>query len=222
MAFGNANYEKGFKKKNYFKLADGSQIFRILPPVGDLAAKGVWSRYYSVHFGYKNMAGKLRTFLSTEQKNQKTKMIEVPDPALDRINDLKAKLEGARAAGNQPLVAKLNALVGQKGTYNVDRNHHMNVIELTTGKVGVLKLRHKAKLALDEEIKRLKKEDNCDPLSVDNGRFFTFTRTGTSNETNFKVVEYKEKREVAPGVKADFPFVHKATADMEADCADLD
>lgn len=227
MAFGKANYEKGFKKKNYFNLADGTQVFRILPPCGKLEKEGAWSRYYSVHFGYKNLAGKLRTFLSPEKTTGKgaDRVVEIRDAALDRITELKAQYDIAKSANNQPLMARLAGLVGMKGVYNIDRNHHVNALELTTGKIGVLKMRHKCKTELDLEILRLKKEDNCDPLSSENGRCFNFTRTGTGNETNFKVTEYKVKKEVlVEGVttKVDCTFVHKLTPEMENDCADLD
>jgi hypothetical protein len=66
----------------------------------------------------------------------------------------------------------------------------MNAIDLQ-GNIGILKLRHKAKLALDAEIAKLRKK-NIDPLGLENRRFFVFTRTGTANETSFKVEVYKK------------------------------
>jgi hypothetical protein len=207
------NGESKFKKKNRYKLEDGDVVFRILPPPDyETRGDGVWSKYISVHFGYKNMEGKARPFASPLVKNNKTKMIEVPDAALDRLNDLKAKLEKARAEKNGPLEAKLKTLVGFGGVYSVDNNHHMNVIGLD-GNIGVLKLRYKAKLALDEEIARLRKE-NVNPLSFDDGRFFVFTRTGTNNDTAFKVSVYTEKLDI-PGVgKVEKPVVHKVTQEI--------
>ena len=219
MKFGSAKYgdKQEFKKKVYFKLKDGDQVFRILPPMGDLAEKGVWSRFYSVHFGYKNTEGKLRTFVSPLVRNNKTKMIEVPDAALDRINDLKAKLEEAKASGNAPMVAKLNTLVGFKGVYSADNNHHMNVMDLN-GTIGVLKIRHRAKLALDAEIKKLRSE-GCDPLSVEDGRFFVFNRNGMSLDTAFKVTVHKERIDV-PGVgRVERDVISKLTPEMLQRCS---
>src|SRR5271165_6262676 len=108
--FGKAKF--GGNKRNYWKLKDGNAIFRILPPMGDLMEDGRWSVYYKIHYGYKNSAGKMRTFESPEVMNRKTKMIEVRDAALDRINSLKAELEAAKAAKNEELVKRLTALVG--------------------------------------------------------------------------------------------------------------
>lgn len=229
MKTGTANYgTSGYKKKNHFKLKDGDSIFRILPPLGDLAEKGVWSRFYAVHFGYKNAEGKFRTFVSPEvskyDKETKTRTIEVRDAALDRLNDLKEKLEDAKAKNNGPLSTKLNTLVGFKGVYSLDKNHHMNVVALD-GTIGELKIRHKAKLALDTEINKLRSQ-GIDPLSLDNGRFFVFTRTGNGNDTGFKVTVYTEELDV-PGVGlVSRPIVSKVGADilgrLDSEAFDLD
>lgn len=226
MKTGKANYEKTqYKKKNRFNQEDGDVIFRILPPLGDLADKGIWSRFHSVHFGYKNTEGKLRPFTSPLVKNNKTREVEVRDAALDRLNDLKTKLDQAKIEGNAPLVARLNVLVGpNKAIYNIDNGHHMNVIDLQ-GNIGTLKIRHKAKILLDAEIKKLR-DEGVDPLSLEDGRFFIFTRNGRSNETSFKVSVYTEKLDIAGVGKVERPVVHKLTPDilarLETEASDLD
>lgn len=195
MKIGKASY--GYVKKNYYKLKDGESVFRILPPLGDLAEEGKWSFFWNVHYGYKNTKGQLRAFQSPLVKNRKSKMIEVADPALDRINALKAEFEKAKLAKNGPLIEKLDKLVGQKGQYNLDNNHYLNVVD-QQGNIGVLKIRHRAKLALDATIKRLR-EQGVDPLSVDNGRFFVFRRSGMGLDTSFQVDVLTQKRNI-PGV----------------------
>jgi len=206
MKIGNAKYGGGFTKKTYFKLGDGESVFRILPPLGDLAEAGRWSVFYNVHYGYKNTQGKMRAFQSPLVKNRKTKMIEVPDAAAERIQLLMAKLEEAKKNKNESRVKELLTLVGgTKSLYNLDSHHYMNVIDLD-GKIGILKIRHRAKLALDAEIERLRKE-GVDPLSVDNGRFFVFRRTGTALETTFQVTVYQESQVIA-GQKVKVEKVH--------------
>lgn len=208
--------ESTFKKKNHYDLKDGDVIAAILPqPKGKNAEyEGAWSKYHSVHFGYKNTEGKFRPFESPLVKNNKTKMVEVPDAALDRINQFKAALEKAKVEGNAALVAKLNILVGQKGTYNVDNNHHMNVV-LLDGSIGELKIRYKAKLELDREIKRLR-DEGVEPLSFEDGRLFRFSRSGTGSDTSFKVTVYTETHDV-PGLgKVEKQVSHKVTPQMLA------
>lgn len=208
----------GYKKKNYFKMKDGDVIFRILPPYSEinkaypqlgLPDNNAWAKFHSIHFGYKNSEGKIRPFESPQEKN-KEKEITVRDAALDRLNELKEKLDTLRKDANSDpkMVGKLNALVGMKGIYSIDNNHHMNVVDLQ-GNVGTLKIRHKAKLALDIEIKKLE-DDGVDPLSLTDGRFFVFSRSGMSNETGFKVVVYEEKIEVPGFGKMSKPLSHKA------------
>lgn len=184
MKIGKASYGGG-NKKTYFKMKDGDNVYRILPPLGELADKGIWSVFYNVHYGYKNSEGKLRPFQSSLIKNYKTKMIEAPDAALARIEKLKAQLAEAKASGNTALVQKLNEFVGPKGSFNLDNNHYVNAID-AQGNIGILKIRHRAKQALDVVIKRLR-EKGIDPLSVDSGRFFVITRSGMGLDTTFQV-----------------------------------
>lgn len=206
MKLGTARY--GGQKKQYFKLKEGASSFRILPPLGDLADEGIWSMYYRVHYGYTNAAGKSRPFESSLVKNNKTKMIEVPDAAVERLDKLKAKLEEAQKAGNKKVSEELLKLVGgQKSRYNLDNNHYMNVVD-SQGNIGILKLRHTAKKALDLVIRELR-DKNIDPLSVDNGRFFTFTRTGMGRETSFAVKVTTRTITVADVGEVEQAIVHK-------------
>ena|ERR1700722_7388551 len=213
MEIGTSNDNKGgFKKKNRFRQEAGDVIFRILPPFGRLAQRGVWSKFHAVHFGYKTTEGKHRPFESPLEK--KGKVVLVEDAALNRINTLKEQLEKAMAENNAPLVAKLRTLVGLKGVYNMDSNHHMNVIDLQ-GNIGEFGIRYKAKLLLDAEIEKLKAK-GCDPRSVDDGRFFVFHRTGQGPETSFKVSIYTEEVDVPGYGKMERPVVHKLTPEIIA------
>lgn len=211
MKIGKAKF--GFTQKKYFKLKDGESTFRILPPLGDLADEGRWSMFYKVHYGYKNTSGKLRVFQSSLVTNRKTKMVEVPDAADQRIKDLRAKLEEAKASGNKAVVERLGKLVsGAKPMYNVDSNHYLNVID-TQGNIGVLKIRHRAKVALDVQIKKLR-EKGTDPLSVDNGRFFIFTRSGAGIDTSFAVEVKQEKLQVDGVGEVSRETVHKLSDEL--------
>ncbi len=195
---GKAKFGGDFVKRKYWKLKDGESVYRILPPIGDLADDGKWSQFYNVHYGYKNSKGEMRVFQSPLVKNRKTKMVESPDAALERIEKLKAEFEKAKATGNKAAVDRLLDLVaGQKAQYNLDNNHYVNAMD-TQGNIGILKLRHRAKVALDVTIAELRSK-GTDPLSVENGRFFVFKRSGTGLDTNFKV-DVKKKKFTVDGV----------------------
>jgi hypothetical protein len=209
---GNAKYGGDYVKKKYAKLKDGEAVFRILPPIGDLAEKGIWSQFYSIHYGYKNSQDKMRPFVSPLVKNRQTKMIEQPDAALDFINKGKAELDKAKASGNAALAEALNKKFGPKGQFNLDSNHYVNAID-TQGNIVILKMRHRAKLALDATIKRLR-EAGVDPLSVNDGRFFVFRRSGTGLDTTYQVDILKEKISV-PGVgNVEKEVIHALTPEL--------
>ena len=194
MQIGKASFSNNtqYKKTEIFKLGDGEFVCAILPPVGSLAKSGKWSQHYAVHFGYKNSEGKMKVFQSSLVKN-KDRMVTTPDPALDRINSLKAQLEQAKKDGNIDLMKRLEEFVGMKGQFNLDSNHHLNAITLD-GKIGVLKLRHRAKMALDETIKVLLGK-GIDPFS----RYFSFRRSGRGLDTTFQVNVYQKTINV-PGI----------------------
>jgi hypothetical protein len=179
-------------KRTFSKLKDGDVTFRILPPMGYLKKDGRWSQYCSIHYGYKNSANQMRTFESPLVKN-KEKMVVVQDAALERIEALLAKLEEAKKTKNKDLETQLLKLVGgQKSRYNLDKNHYMNVVDLQ-GNISILKIRHKAKLALDAAIKKLRDQGvQGGGLAPDNGRFFTFSRSGSGRDTIYQVTVYEK------------------------------
>jgi hypothetical protein len=212
MKIGKAKYGGDYVKRKYWKLKDGEAVFRILPPLGDLADDGKWSVFYNVHYGYQNSQKQMRVFQSPLVKNRKTKMIEVPDAALERIEKLKAEYEKAKRNGPPDLLERLDKLVGPKGQFNLDNNHYVNAID-TQGNIGILKLRHRAKLALDATIKRLR-ETGTDPLSAENGRFFVFRRSGNGLDTTFQVEILKEKITVEKVGPVEREIVHVLTDDI--------
>lgn len=215
-----------YTKKKQFKIKDGDNVYRILPSLGFGGKKpnGRWTEFYNIHFGYKNSAGKMRVFQSPLVKNRDTKMIEKPDAALERIEKLKSELEKAKAAKNKALVDRLAPLIsGQKPMYNMDNNHHCNAIN-ENGEIGILKLRHKAKLALDAVIKQLRAK-GIEPLGGDSGRFFVINRTGTGLETTFTVT-VKKRTVTIEGQEFEQDIVHKLTpeiiARLESEAGELD
>lgn len=214
--FGKAKF--GGKGRNWFKIKDGSNgPYRILPPMGDLSEDGRWSAFYRIHYGYKNSEGKMRTFQSPLIQNRKTKMVESPDAALDFITKLKVKLDDAKKAGNTELANKIMELVGgKKSRYNLDSNHYLNVVDLQNN-IGILKIRHRCKLALDAEIKKLR-DNGTDPLDPETGRFFTFHRSGMGMDTVYSVSVYKEKLNVKDVGEVERDITHQITDEIARRC----
>lgn len=218
---GKAKFGGEFVKRKYWKLKDGESVFRILPPLGDLADSGRWSQFYNVHYGYKNTKGQMRVFQSPLVKNRKTKMVEAPDAALERIEKLKTQETAAKQAGNREVADKLGALLQQ---YNLDNNHYVNAMD-QQGNIGILKIRHRAKLALDATIKNLR-DQGVEPLDAETGRFFKFNRSGTGLETTFQVSVLQAKRDIEGVGTVYQDVVHVLTPEilgrLEKEAAQLD
>jgi len=195
---GRNSASSNFTQAKTVKLKDGDQIYRILPAIGDLADANIWHVFYGVHWGYKTTDGKKKPFASPEKKDHKVKpaVVVIPDAAKDRLNMLKGKLEEAKKSGNQAIINKLQPLVGfgKDTVYNLDSNHHMNAID-ASGNIVVLKIKHKCFVQLEALIKKLEASGTY-PLSLDDGRYFVFTRTGMGNDTGFAVNVLQEDVEV--------------------------
>jgi hypothetical protein len=211
MKIGKPKYGGEFVPTKYWKLKDGESTFRILPPIGELADDGIWSMFYRVHYGYRNSFGKMRVFQSSLVTDRASKMVTVPDAAVERIDKLKAELEKAKSSGHAMSIAKLKELLQQ---YNLDSNHYVNAMDLQ-GNIGVLKLRHRAKQALDATIKKLNGA-GIDPLSPEEGLFLTFTRSGMGLDTTFQV-SVAQREENIPGVgKVKRDMYHTLTPEIIA------
>jgi len=209
MSFGTANYDGGSQKKR-FKIKDGDNVYRILPPWGSLSEKGHWSKYYNVVWGYKNAKGDNRPFNDCRVTNYKTKMVEVESAAYVRSAKIKAALEDlkTRAKAGEAIDPSLIEKTDKMSqTYNIEGKHYINVVNLQ-GDIGVLKLGVKGKQLLEEEIKKLTAK-GVDPLSLDNGRYFNIFRSGSGRNTVYQVTQYKEQRVIEGGEIAEFPKIHK-------------
>lgn len=214
MKFGTGKIGFGSKKK-YFRLVNGENVYRIIPPFGPMADSNTWAVYNKVHFGYYGLpnpkTGKayMRAFVSPEVKNFKNNMIEVVDPANERIRQLKEALSQAKERGDTEASKQI---VGLLKRYNLDSKWHVNAVNLQ-GEIGLLKIPHKAYKALEAEIVTLRQQ-GIDPLSPENGRFFVFKRTGEGFETQYSVNVYKQKIEVQGLGLVEKDIPHVLTQDL--------
>lgn len=189
MKFGSPD-KKQTAKKNYFSIKKGTQVFRILPPLGDLADRGIWNRYYAVHFGYKTTEGYMRPFCSPEVVNRKTKMVEVRDAAKDYIDSLlKAKTTLLSKLEQSPedsvVKAQLAKTESLLSTFNLEKRYYVNAMD-QNGNIGLLKLKTREKNALDAAREQIKQEEDVDPIGVV-GAYLTFTKHGDGRDSSVLV-----------------------------------
>lgn len=189
MEIGKANYGGGLKRK--FKIEDGDNVYRILPPLGSAAQKGIWNVYIAVEWGYKGTDGKNRPFQDCRVTNRQG-MVEVESPAHLFREKLKAKKKQIVEAFKQGKateedVKKINELLKR---YNLNKKYYLNVINLK-GEIGLLPVGYKAMQGIKAVIKEFEKQ-GIDPLSVENGRFINIHRSGKGLDTMYQVTPYKE------------------------------
>ena len=209
MEIGKANYGGGETKKR-FKIVDGDNIYRILPPMGSLAKAGRWSQYWSVVWGYTNAQNKSVPFSDCRVTNFRTKMVEVESDAYLKAERIKAMLAGMKEAikrGEQVNEKEMERAEKLVEKYNIDNKHYINAVNLKC-EIGLLKIGAKAKQLIEEEIKKLMSK-GIDPLSIDNGRYFNIFRSGKGFNTVYQVTIYKEQRQMENGEIAEFAKVHK-------------
>jgi hypothetical protein len=206
MKLGKPKYEQNNKNYFAFKKDQNTFILRVLPPMGELADAGKWSVYHRVEFGYKTSDGKLKPFLSPRVVNFKG-MVEVESESHKRREGLKAQAEQAKQSGDSATEERCKTLLRQ---YNQDAKHYMNVVDLQ-GNVGLFKIGHRGYQALKAEIDRLRSE-GVDPIGVENGRYFVFSRSGKGRDTIYTVTEYKQKQQMTgpdgQTIVVDAPFPH--------------
>jgi hypothetical protein len=201
MEIGKAKYAS--KNKEFFKIKDGDNVFRILPPLGSLAKAGRWSEFYKVIWGFSDSSKKRKPFISPYVKNFKTQMVEVPCAATEMIFKLKDDMNNASAAikelkaNGQEIpealtqkYTELTELVGRSGRFNIDSKHYLNVMT-QDGKIGLLKLAGRGMTALRSLFERLEAQ-GIDPTGIDNGRFVVINRSGMGLDTTYDVKELKQ------------------------------
>jgi hypothetical protein len=203
MKIGKASYSAGGNRKEIFKIKDGDNVYRPLPPLGDLADSNRWSMYYRVCWGYKDKSGKNRPFLSPREVNFRTKMVDVDCAAFNRSMRLKDEYQNAvkeakdQSKAGKPLTdaqkEQLENMKNKMMTYNIDSKHYINAMDLE-GRIGLLKLGARAMTGLRGLGKKLESE-GVDICGLQ-GRYVNINRSGTGLDTTYQVFEYKANVEV--------------------------
>jgi hypothetical protein len=245
MAFSKPNYSgsKKFKTTRSLK-EDEKLVVRILPPMGSLGEKGVWSVFHKQHFGYGIPSFTDPTkiipqpFYCPERMDYRTKTVTQACPECDEIRLQKEKLEVEKAEGTKkglsPEAIKLgtSALANWTRKHNLDAKHYINV-KLQDGTFTTLKIPFKAKKALDSLVNDLlnptqKGKKPVDPIDADQGVWFEISRTGKALQTEYRVavvndvVEVEIEGEVMTVEKVKLaPLTEADARQAEESCFDL-
>jgi hypothetical protein len=233
--FGKASTGGGTRTR-HFRLADGSNHYRIAPAYGTLAASGKWFRFIKQHWGYKsvgndtNPAGFPRLFICPEDVDYKSKMVKKSCGECSLISNTAAKVanrESQLKEGGKS-EAEIDTILGvQKEwlkAHNLDKKYIV-LAKNDKNEWGILWLPYKAKEALDNRRKTIQAEEGFDILDADEGAWVNFTRTGQGFKTNYGCDIVSEVIALENGKKAKQPKQEALTdADFDAivaECPDL-
>lgn len=195
--FGKPKYG-GNTFKQPLKLKEGKLRVRIMPPMHSLAEDGVWHIFHGTHFGYKGVNPKdpskpqFRTFRCIQEKDFRSGVLKQGCPECDLIDEYKqvgAQQEAQARAKTEPrpyteeeIAEMLSGVNGWLQEHNCDRKQWLNV-KTEAGEFNALQIPHKTFKLLDAQIKKVMSEEGIDPLDVEQGVWFDFTRTGKKIET---------------------------------------
>lgn len=231
--FGKPKYGKetaNFTK--FFKLKDGSNVYRIIPPIKSQEVTGRWAIYHGVHFGYEGVSrkepgkGQIRTFKCVQEKNYQGMILAVC-PECEAIQGYKEKLDSRinslKQAGKsaeeiaQMTVAYTSFLSSHRGDYK----WYINVMN-QAGEFGVLLISNKLKKQLETAIGEVQAQD-IDPIDVNQGVWFNFKRVGKGFDVPDTLEVVREPIPGMPGatkVKLAALSAEQCNAAL-AQCADL-
>ena len=185
--FGKSRYDSGSTYKKRQTLKPGSNVRRVLPAFGSLAASGKWSQWVSQHFGWnglnKNNPDKPqpRPFQCVFQKNYKTQIVLCECDACTEIEVKKAELEAleaslkAKKASQKQLDIELQPLKTWLKDHNKDNKHYLNTM-LENGDFELTAISNTCMTRLKEEFKRISQKYGVDPTDVEQGVWIDFKR----------------------------------------------
>jgi uncharacterized protein YjgD (DUF1641 family) len=182
--------KSGGKSFNNFRIEDGSNTYRILPPLMSLAKEGRWYQYWRIHFGFKNSEGRTKVIVCVEEKDYKTKVIKQKCPVCELVARNKAQYEKLKLI-NQKDPTKVtdeqlkNFYKNNVFAIDASGKYYVNAVN-SQGEVGVLALPKTVKDKIEVLAERLKKEEGINPIAV-NGLFLNIIRTGQGRNTDYSV-----------------------------------
>lgn len=192
--FGTASYVPGERSFKFFKMEEGQNIYRILPPMKSMRNnKKGWAIYYGLHYGWNGQdptdpaKTKFRPFLCIQERDFKTQMVTCTCAACTLRDarqaqytelDERCKKERTPEAERKQLIAPLADWLR---LHSVDRGWRMLVMN-QQNEFGVLRISNKTKKKLDALVQRLSQQ-GYDPCGV-NGVWIEFNRSGKGFETD--------------------------------------
>ena len=193
------------------KIQDGLNVFRILPPFGDVEIHNNYPyRKWSTVWLADPKTGKRRPFASPlTDGGQECPVKEYSDALTKFIDKHKASLE-AKGLSEEKVKDKLKGLREVQWKIKVQHTYAYNASD-KSGEVGLLELKSTAHQGIKKMMNQYIKEYGQDPTTLDSdlndnaGVWFAITKEGENKNTTYTVAFNQTKKKMSDGdiVKVD-------------------
>lgn len=187
----------GGRQIKRFKVTDGSHIFRILPPFGT-NHNGVPSRQIQLHWGYSKKDG-------TKSPLPCSYPQEGHCPICDMVKSMTAEAEALYDTKTKKGDKEsYDRIMKDAGEYKVRRTYLLNAAN-KKGEIGILEI---VKTPMEELVKLMKAYANKygkNPVSLTQGLWFVFSRSGKGFDTEYEVETSKKMVDLGGGEQAEKP-----------------
>ncbi len=183
------------------KITDGDNIYRVLPPFGDVNTHNNWPfRKWTVVWNLVDpKTGRSRPFGSPMLTEKRCPATEYVDKLVKKADGMSAKLkaEGLPEKEIKERLAFINQVIRDIRPRHVYAYNAAN----KANEVGILELKPTAHKGLQKEMMQYIKDYNQDPTSLngdqdDSGVWFKISREGTSFDTEYKVGKNQTKQKI--------------------------
>jgi hypothetical protein len=185
--FGKAKYDRtgGTTYKKRKTLALGSNVRRVMPPFGSLAAKGQWAIFVKQHFGYfaenpSNPDKPIPKPFACVEKRKKTgtEYMTIQEcAACTELFDKKRQLEAITVTlPKGETTPESEFLASWTKDHNLDKKWLLNTM-LENGEFELTAISNTCYWRLDELFKKLRNEEGIDPIDIEQGVWINFERT---------------------------------------------
>jgi len=168
------------KKRNFFNVKEGDNIYLPLPPFGSLAEQGRWIVKSPTHWGF-TINGVPRPFACPGFGCAKCAYDKGVRETLEKVNPK-----------TDP---ELHAILkGYTDVHSLNITYDMNVLS-QTNQIGLLKIKSKMFQSLQIEEKNVAKY-GIKSASMQNGTWINFKKTGSGSTGNFTASAVREDKEI--------------------------
>lgn len=179
-----------------FKVKDGSNVYRILPPFGE-ASNGYPYRKWQIIWGLQDPeSGRARPFASSMTSEKKCPITEYVNLLKKKAESLKSQLAAA-GVDEETAKERLGALNKLISDLNPKTIYIYNAAD-KAGEVGLLEIKSTAQKKMKAEMSQYIQDYNQDPTSLssddtDSGLWFNITRAGLGRDTEYDVKKMQIK-----------------------------